>query len=418
MSSNNISYLDVRDLLSIEFIRLNNIHLYNSIYINRKYFISHDKIVDNEIFSTSINKEKFNKSGEHFFKKLFEDPNNLKYIDLLQEMFPYVKKYKSGQELEYSGNLLMSDDSYKEIAKNKRICSGKYFDLYFTKTFNEYAAIGNLVEEYIHNVNKTQHIEKQLQILNDILKSVPKSHQQEFFDRLQLWIDNIDQESRYNFIIVLFKSILQISNDHAFFTLGARSRVEIIIWELLQSISEEQYEEFLEKIKKDYDKINNISSILYWFKHDKEGKNIEGRIDKMEYLYKQMGAEIIKNSINLYDDNYYNRGNIWGLVKLYKDDLSIVKNYIKEIITKDNIFRLLNDIIGTSIGSNIKYSISDDNLKSLTTINDIDEILKSAETKTSDQEFILKVYNNYRSDIKDDWGETGIVSNKILHLNP
>jgi len=98
--------------------------------------------------------------------------------------------------------------------------------------------------------------------------------------------------------------------------------------------------------------------------------------------------------------------------------LSIIKKYIKGNINEDNIFRLLYDIIVVSVGSNIKYSISNENLNYLTTIDDIEEILKNAEAKSKDQEFILEVYNNYKNDIKDEWGETGIVTDKILNLNP
>lgn len=418
ISINNISYLDVRDLLTIEFIRINNIHLYESIYKNRKYFISHDKIVDSEIYYTSYNKKEFNASAKQFFKTLFEEQDNSKYIDLLQEIFPYVKKYNTNQELEYDSNLIVRDESYPEISKHKRICSGKYFDLYFTKTENEYLVIGNLVEGFVNKLNKVQISDEILQIFNDLLESVPNYYHKELFERLQFFLDDIENNRVYDLIINLFKNIGKIDDSLAFFSLSARSRVEIIIWELLQKITEEQYEQFLESIKEDYDILNNISSILYWFKHDREGKNIDGRSNKMEKLYKEMGARIIEYSINLYQDKYYSRGNIWGLAKLYKDDIPTIKNYIKGIVNEDNIFRLLYDIIGISTGTNIKYSISRDNLNYLTTIDDIDEILKNAEAKTDDQKFILDVYKNYKNDIKDEWGETGIVTEEILELNP
>ncbi|QSB48934.1 KAP family P-loop NTPase fold protein [Parageobacillus toebii] len=415
---NYINYLDKRDLLAIEYIRLNNINLYETIYRNRIYFISHDKIADSEIYKTSFNKKEFNASGKNFFKSLFEDQNNFEYVDLLQEIFPYVKKYNSDQELEYNGNIIYTDSSYPEISKHKRICSAKYFDLYFTKTENEYSLIGNIVEDFINKINKAQNLEYRLQTFNKILESVPSYHQKEFTERLQFFLDDLQDETIYDLIVVLFKNINKIDNTPAFLSLSARSRVEIIIWELLQKISEEQYEQFLENIKEDYDKLQNISNILYWFEKDREGKNIDGRRYKMEKLYQEMGARIIENSINLYQDKYYTPKNIWGLFKLYKDDLSIIKKYIKGNINEDNIFRLLYDIIVVSIGSNIKYSISNENLNYLTTIDDIEEILKNAKTKTKDQEFILEVYNNYKNDIKNEWGETGIVTDKILNLNP
>ncbi|MCT6925905.1 P-loop NTPase fold protein [Metasolibacillus sp.] len=415
---NNMNYLDTRDFLSIEYIRLNNIQLYNTIYKNRKYFISHDQMVDKEVYRSVIDRATFNISGNQFFETLFEDQNNAKYLDLLQEIFPYVKRYHTNQQLEYDGNVILRDDSYQEISKNNRICSGKYFDLYFTKTGNEYLEVGNRVGQFVKRINNIQDSEAPAQILKDLLASMPDYYQKEFFERLQLYIDDLQNESIYELTIALFKSINDIDNTRGFFSLSARSRVEIIIWGLLQMINEEQYKEFLEKIKSDYDKVQNISSLLYWFKHDKEGKNITGRMEEMEKLYKEMCASIIEDSIDLYDDEYYNKGNIWGLVRCYEEDLSIIKNYIKDVINKDNIFRLLYDIIGVSQGSELRYSISNENLCYFTTKDDIDEILKDVENVTDDQEFILQVYNNYKNDSRDDWGETGIVSNKILDLKP
>ena len=273
------------------------------------------------------------------------------------------------------------------------------------------------MEGFINEINKPYRVEH-LQTFDNLLESVPDYYQKELFERLQFFLDDLQDEAIYGLIIVLFKNISKIDNSPAFFSLTARSRVEIIIWELLQKVSEEKYKEFLEKITGDYDKIQNISSILYWFEHDREGKNIDGRSNKMENLYKEMGARIIDDSINLYQDNYYNPKNIWGLFRLYKGEVSIIKEYIKGIISKDNIFRLLYDIIGVSTGSNIEYSISNEKLNYLSTIDEIEELLKNAEVKNKDQEFILKVYNNFKNGIEDEWGETGIVSDKILNLKP
>ncbi|WP_342429319.1 hypothetical protein [Neobacillus sp. FSL H8-0543] len=119
---------------------------------------------------------------------------------------------------------------------------------------------------------------------------------------------------------------------------------------------------------------------------------------------------------NLYD--MYSPKNIWALYRLYKDDNTVIKQYIKDMISENNIFRLLYDIIGFSIGSSNKYSISSKNISYLTTIDEIDDILKNTEAKTEDQEFVLEVYKNYKHGITDEWGDMGIISEKILHLKP
>jgi hypothetical protein len=71
-----------------------------------------------EIYYTAIDKKEFNSQAKSYFDELFLDKDNGGYIYLLAEIFPYVKKYRGGQELE-SDNYYVSDNEYPNIAKNK-----------------------------------------------------------------------------------------------------------------------------------------------------------------------------------------------------------------------------------------------------------------------------------------------------------
>jgi len=412
---NEVNRLNKRDLLSIEYIRLNNLNLYETIYKNRIYFISHDKMSDTETYSISFNKQSFNTTGKAFFIQLFMDESNSDYIEILQDIFPYVKKYSENQDLEYDGNIIYSDSSYSEIAKNKRICSAKYFDLYFTQGSNDYLEIGKLIDGFVDNINQTPNGIATL--LNELLNSVHYSYHKELMERLQLYVEDFKKYTLNNLTIALFNYLDNVSNLRSFMSLNALSRTEIVIWELLQKITDKEYVNFLESIKNSYNRLQSIKSILYWFEHDKEGKNIAGREEKLLEVYKNMGVTIINQSLNLYHDAFYSHSNIWGLYSLYKEDDAIIKQYVKEIVNEDNIFRFLYDITSTSVGTNVRYSISEENINHFTTVNQIDEILKNTEAKTKDQEFILEVYNNFKNDIRDSWNEHGVITENILNLN-
>jgi predicted KAP-like P-loop ATPase len=418
MPFSNITYLNKRDLFAIEYIRLNNLPLYETIYKNRIYFISHDKHAEIEIYNTMFDKKMLNDKGKEFFDTLFDNMDNKEYIFILEEIFPYVKKYNKNQALEYDGNIIHNDPSYKEISKNKNICSAKYFELYFSNTKNDYLVISNLVEGFVSSINTLKGFDEKQITFSKFIENVHYSYLKEMMEKLQLYIDEIQNNTLYDLTLILYRNLHKIDDTGEFFSLSSRSRTEIIIWELLQKITDEEYNNFIDSIREDYKKIDNISKILYWFEHDKEEKNISGREQKLKELYQNMGVSIINQSINLYDDNLYSPKNIWALYRLYKDDNTVIKQYIKDMISENNIFRLLYDIIGFSIGSSIKYSISSKNISHLTTIDEIDEILKNTEAKTEDQEFILEVYKNYKQGITDEWGEAGIISEKILHLKP
>lgn len=394
------SYLNKRELLAIEYIQLYNFDLYQSIYQNRKFYISHDKIVDREAYLTSFNKKEFNSEAKAYFNELFSNKENKQYIDLLSELFPYVKKYKDNQDLEYDGNYYSNGD-YPSIAKNMRMCSAKYFDLYFTYTDNDYLHIHNLVSSFIDNMNTSICLDDRERIFIELLKSVHVSYQKEIFEEIQLYIEDLNNNALNDINYILFNNIMEIDDSSIFLGLNARQRVEVIIWEALQKITEEQYDNFLNAITKEYGKIESISSIFYWFDHDREGKGIIGRKEKWWKLYKKMGDDILEKSISIYDDKYYARYNIWGIARLYKDDIGKIKKYTNQIINEKIIFKFIYDIIRISISTKYIYSISKENLDSLTTEENIDKVLEKVLPHTSDEKFIFDVYENYKKGVNE-----------------
>ena len=121
-----------------------------------------------------------------------------------------------------------------------------------------------------------------------------------------------------------------------------------------------------------------------------------------------MGADILVNNINLYNDFYYMDKNIWSLYNIYREEQQAIKRYINAIANETNIFRILNDAISTSHGTSYRYSINKENLNILITEEEIDKILNNTKPSTDDEKFVLEVYKSYKNNIQDEWGETGI----------
>ncbi|MGM0472156.1 MAG: hypothetical protein ACQEQI_07750 [Bacillota bacterium] len=257
-----------------------------------------------------------------------------------------------------------------------------------------------------------------MEVFNTLLNSIHFSYHKETFERFEFYIEDLKKDVLLDLVTILFDEIYEIDDSRAFMALTARSRVEVIIWELLQKITDNQYNEFLNSIKNKYGKIEIISSILYWFKNDRERKNIEGRKEEMQSLYEEMGNTIIENNINIYDDLYYHPKNVWGLGRLYEENQKKFKEYIKRVVDEENIFKLIYDCITVSYGTEYRYSIRKENLENLITEEKIDNILENTEPSTEDQQFIFDVYKTYKTDSTNSFGEEDIITERLKDLNP
>ncbi|MGB6407292.1 MAG: P-loop NTPase fold protein, partial [Planococcus donghaensis] len=142
-----ISYLNKRDLLTMEYIRLNNINLYEIIYKNPNYFVSHDR--DQNKFgeiTPFFDKPGFEIEIKSFYDELFGSPENNPYQNLLKNLFPYVDNYVKNQKYRSNSSIVASDISFESIAKGRNICSQKFFPLYFDYTSNEYIYISETLD--------------------------------------------------------------------------------------------------------------------------------------------------------------------------------------------------------------------------------------------------------------------------------
>jgi energy-coupling factor transporter ATP-binding protein EcfA2 len=410
------SNLSKRDKLIIEYIRMNNYELYRTIYNNRKYFVSEDTMYDKDLWETAFSREEFNQEAKDFFRSLFSNAYNLEFKEILGTLFPYVAKYIKGQELrsQYSYG---SQSELQRIARRRGISSAKFFDLYFSETENQFSVLGGFIENFIDLINRER--ESVHQEIEDILHVLQPSMHKELIEGLQLYISDISSQSVYILLSTLFNNIWKIDNSSIFLGLSARSRCNVINWELIQKLSDNEFEDFLKEVENQYDKIEIINSVSYWFENDNESKNVAGRLEQWKETENKLVSEIIDRDIDLYADEFYNQHNIWGLYRNLIDEVAVFQDYIKKRINKKNIFRILYDTVGHSFGTEHVYYLHSGNLKLFFDQEELNDLMKDIVAETEDEKFLIKLYEKYLQYPNDEIGhKTGIVFNeeKILHL--
>lgn len=392
-STNN--YLCKKDLLVIEYIKLHNLTLYDRILSNRRYFIVCDKEYDRDLFADSFSQESFSNEVKEFFVDLFSDNEQVDYIDLLATSFPYIESYKRGSSIE-----LQSFD-YNSIAKEHRICSAKYFDLYFTRTSNDFLVIGKLTKELIQSLNNVKLYDERVKSIDKKMSLMDASYHKEFLERLQVHLEDIERDGLFDLSRILFDRIHTTDHSAAFLALAAQQRSIVIISEILRKMSDDDFDCFLQQTMKGYNNINLISTIAYWVEPNKGLISYEKRVDAINEICNKLVDEILEKNIDIYEDEYYVPNNIWALYRSKEDNPEVIKGYIKRIMNKDNIFKIIYDIIGLSHGTNYTYSISETNLEMLTSNQDLNSILEITKPITEDQVFVLDVYKKYLVDGSD-----------------
>lgn len=411
--------LDKRDLLAMEAIHFYDPVLYSSIYGNAKYYISHERDPEGCLF-IALKKEEFNKKAKEYFTGLLSDREESKA--LLADIFPYVKKYTDDKPLlqdSYS-----PDPNAVEIAKHSRVCDARYFDLYFSYTANNSLRIRKNVEEFVSKINDGKGMAHVLGIVQDTIRSVTREDHKEWLERLQNYIPDIEQNNVYNAAASLYSVIFDVSPVKSMwgYGLSPQTRLEYIISELLLKCSDEEFDSYLSLISKDYGKLGVILSIWNWIKSDKYDSSEvrKQRAEKLQSHHTAMCERVVNEKVNLYSDDYYHVENTWGMYHCYKanDAVDTFTSYIKSILSPENIYRVLWDVKTSAIGSNYRYSISDENLAIfLGDIEVVKKLVRENPPKNKDEAFVYQMYDVYCNGEPDALGRKGVVSATDVVLN-
>lgn len=413
------NYLNKIDTLLIEIINLKNHDLYEEIYLNKEFYISEDYYIYSDKYM--FNTEQYNKEATSYFGNLFQNSKYKYYEALLSYLFPNIKEYfRSKTNLGYGKDRIefrseqsyisdIKQKNYEECVRTKRIFNGKFFDLYFTKDNNEFIVIDQKVAEFIEIVNNGDLV-KIAEGYNNLLLLYTNFVQKYILETLEYYLDSI-KENEFALLCTMYETVNFTDNSSLFFQLNASERNLIIIADLINRISDEELNVFINKIRHDYKNLKHIKSIRYWLEPDRRIKKTysQERFEKFNKMFEELKEEIIKKKINLYDFNYYNRYNF-----IFFDDNETYIKFIKRKINSSNILLFLADMISMSNGTNgYGYELDKTKMQKILSIKKAEGLLRATEDESGLKDIILKAF--YPPE--DVWKENTYYTKDYVDLN-
>ena len=358
--------LNLHDLFAIKTIKYFNNDLYDSIYGNREFYISaHREYSLGFHLEALFIHETFDNNAKEYFERLFNDPRNKPFKNLLSELFPYVKYYLDNAEHKYPWSFKDCNiGTAADIDNNCRISSGKYFSLYFSESDNVFTEMHQVIIRFLDFVNDCNSQVKIANKFKELLAHYSDEDNIELMEKLYLLAIQSDFHNRDILVKVIFDGYYSISNGRGFLQISPRNRSAQIICQLLMQIDNKAFEEFLTFIKDKYTHINCLRQIKYWtgLAAPVNAIDYEKRAKRIRDVYYSIRQDVFTNKINIFKPEYYRQENLFGLYDNVENENEVEKvdgdfvDYLKQIINNQNIKYLLKEIV--VLDSKFEYHIN------------------------------------------------------------
>lgn len=384
------------DMLSVEVILFFEPQLYELIYSNKQYFIAHDYQVDGDFkYIRHISGEKFDEI-EKFYDELFK--KYPKYEKLLAKMFVCVEAARYSSLTEEYLDMMKID-----VVKDKSINSAMFFDSYFSYCNNEYVNKNNEIREWIKQVNESKCEKDAKELINNKIDEIIKSKdQEEYLDQLALFCESIEQSNQHYFADALFKrmyafySVLQSSKTNA------KQKAMSIIICLLENCDTSQFKLFCDDNSSYYKSLWAMWNIHKHFEEIRYNSEPDGYIkyESISKLFDRACKDILESEIDLYNNEYYCRGNIWALLDYCTDkkciDLGVF--YLKKNYRMNSVYRYIGDAITMAMSEGFWYSIENP-IEERVHISDywIEKSIEKYPPETDSERFVCDLFMKYKN---------------------
>lgn len=395
--------ISIIDFLVLEYLRSSNIELYNYIYVNQEYFISSDqgmgmvfRYMDEESMNAKINSV-FDNAG---IKQNLEG-------QLLSLSFPNVKNYIDNKK-RYKNIVQNSrhNPEYIEIQKNKRVSSGKFFNLYFTNMTNNNSEVVDITKDFIGYVKEYY---KESQCMDECLEQIlklDKELQLEMLINLSYYIDEFSTEECYFLAKLFLDSYFSFSNYKTFLALDTENRVSIIISLLIENVSMSEFKNLLGNYTKELKSLTMISNVIYWLEHSSNENNKE-KIEFLEEKTENLIINVLEGDFDLFNSQSYTRKNVLQIYRYLqeKGQLKRYKKFLEANLNEFTYFKILNILVVIQKGDSGFYYSMNEAFETLIDIDGIKVYQEKVTPKNEKQELLNEVLEVYLNKVKDENGE-------------
>lgn len=341
--------LNRNDLLLIEYISFKQPDLFQLIKENPKLFVSENSELDiSDVFN--LGKLKIEIYG--FYSKVLKNKYS-RWLAILEVLFPCIEQCQMGKE-----HLQINNNS-NEGRKNNRIYDGHNFDLYFSLSedyiLGKNKKIKDIVDKLKEKFDNTQ-IKK---VKKEIFEG-GKANVSENIHLFSMYKNEFNSVTGVAISKVILENMEKVPENGRAFVLSARKIAASICVNLLRDAQKEKISELLKKYITKYELIDVFDN-LYTF-----SKNYKNVHEISEIIWNSMCTDIIKDNIDLYKDQYYHPNLIWNLYRgmggTEEEKTKIISAYLRNIATKNNVYRILYDFMSISHSNEgIDYIFKEEN---------------------------------------------------------
>lgn len=379
--------LNLPQVLAIQYIYFSNSGLYEEIQFHENMFTFED---DTILFSFET--KELNDEEKKYFEDILEKYNQ--YRNLLMELFPKFKKYI--QKNSYQENQLEIKTNIKKASINTR----RYFKNYFYLSEDNHVKTNACVQSFIIKVNSGKNI-RQAWIENFI--NVNPNVREKLLAELDLFVDPDDipiSRLREKLAEILLKDYVDKENNVNLSDLD-KFHLEGIISKLIGEVNKKEFDRFENQIKDKYGALKLISYMNKSLNERLGGRsyNLNSNSKRMIKLYNNILRRIFEEKINLFDNEYYESGNATVLYEFMHEKNINISRYLNVVANKDNVYRILFDVIATVSNSHGKrgYSFNKTSLDYIEfyKVPELVNLLDNNSVKTESQRKVLKVLKAY-----------------------
>ena len=378
---------NIDDLMAIELIRFYNSDLYEAIRTHPVYFIFCNHQTDAFLFGMRLG-EMSEKAGE-FFTSLFSktEIGELEK-EILKKIFPPVDNYfRDGDSFPES---YYSTAIYRESQKGCRICDGKYFDIYFSRSSNRYLEIGNDVDRYIESINGCNNDEERQEKILQKFTMIDLKEDVEWVSQLGLRVTKIAADAQLGFACGIL-TFMGLSVKHSIFENGElRDRIIPILEDVFLNCSNDVLASALARISGKY-KYLYVLGKIYTRWQRKQGVTSD-KLDAIQETYFNLCQNVLEKQIDIYKEENYYKGNYWGLY-WYCDNQGKKDEFCKlisSLLTPQSIYLFLGDYAGSEENGVIDIPSM---LRCLNEPKVVEKLVKENPPKTSDEWHVKSAYD-------------------------
>ena len=381
------------DYLSIIYIRYYVPDLYELIKNNPKIFISTDTgyVEDNNF---SYLPKKYTDKKKAYLDKYFSENNVFfSYRNLISGIFPAVFN-------EYYSPSPKESEIYNI---NRRACSGKHFNSYFTERHTGFGELNLKIEEIFKLFRKKEITES----YDKLFASYQQNQQAYILENIESCFHAIGINMLEYHIEYFFNNYKYFDSNAGFLMLSAKSRCAVLLSEMLLKADENTCAVILDNLSKRVENIVVLSAVNYWL-NDKIKKGSSDSVSNLHFKIRQsinnLKDRVFAENISVYNRQNYLHSITWRLIE-EKTDNTQFQIYLNNVLLGESIYALLTDFISISYSSETRISISLKSINDLDLSSIIDKQLITNPPHSDKMKMIEKLYRLSVVERKDDFDD-------------